>query len=74
MAALYLISLLISAVLIVQIWKITSDKYTTSEYPKLHKVFSLICFIITAINMVVQEPILLIFAVLIFIEWIGLTS
>ena len=74
MTAVYLISLLVSAALMVQIWKITSDEYSTTGYPKIHKIFSLLCFLLSDLAMLVQEPVLLIFTVGIFIEWVGLTS
>lgn len=73
MSVIYLISLLVSAVLMVQIWKITSDEYLITTYCKLHKTFSLFCFLLSAIAMIIHEPILLIFTVAIFIEWVGLT-
>ena len=73
MSVIYLISLLVSAVLMVQIWKITSDEYPITTYSKLHKTFSLFCFLLSAIAMIIHEPILLIFTVAIFIEWVGLT-
>ena len=73
MSAIYLISLLVSAILMVQIWKITSDKYSITAHCKLHKIFSLFCFLLSAIAMIAQEPILLVFTVGIFIEWVGLT-
>lgn len=72
----YLVALLVSAIIMVHIWNIVSDKCSLINRNGriIHRIFSLICFLATAIAMVIQEPILLIFAIGIFLQWVILTT